>query len=477
LPAPAGLRLPNSAAQEVELPDEATIDEIEHAAETALSNGMCVLRAGFYREILRHGPWAMRAIKLEDGVIGLRWQRHRRIHSDFDVPTLFADATANFDAARQIVDRYQAPLGYEEEDEDGSIAYDYDYPPDPIMPVGQVNATTPHATYRQVLFSGAAAKFRDDSTGANNVAKVRRYIEARSTGHRRVLVICQQDLECQLKALGLPPNVKTAHFNNIRGRDEWNDVDLLIVIGRTQPRSEAMERQAEALFRAPVKTLGPDNYDRIWEPLTGTSKLVKVDRHPDPQAEVVRWSVCEAELIQAIGRVRAVNRTAESPVQIDIINEVPLPDIGIDEMLDWDEAQPDPRAVIAGRYGLLLAADNTKGTAPLMAALLPDLYKSANAAKQAGVYSRAETPNKYYLLGVSAREYTLPTDAPQIAVKAPGCHYAVLAHALRQPRRRPLKKGEKPPPGADINNDGVAVYGSVYALKGTPRRLRPGQKV
>jgi hypothetical protein len=404
----------------VELPDEAGVEEIKHAAETASWNGRCLLHANFLKEILNDGLWGVRAIRLEDGVIGLQWRRQRRIHDDFDIPTLFADATAQSEATRQIVDRYQAPLGYVGEpfvDEDGSIAYDYDYPPDPIMPISRISAATPHATYRQVLFSGAATKFIGDGTGANNVARMRRYIEGRSVAFAKVLVICQLGLEDRLKDLGLPPNVDTAHFNNIRGRDDWTDIDLLIVIGRTQPRSEAMERQAEALFRASVKTLGPDNYDRIWEPLTGTGTLVSVERHPDPQAEVMRWLACEAELIQAIGRVRAVNRTAKNPVQIDIINLVPLPEIEIDEVVEWEDAQPDPRAVIAGRYGLLLPADNHKGTAPLIAALLPDLYQTASAAKQAGVYSRAETPNRYYLLGVSAREYTLPTDATQIAVK------------------------------------------------------------
>jgi hypothetical protein len=473
------IRYALSGMAKIRLPDEATIDEIEHAAETAALNSRCTLSASFYREISNNGPYGMRAVKLEDGVIGIRWQRQRRIHNDFDVPALFADATAQSDATRFIIDQYQAPLGYRAEpyvDEDGSIAYAYDYPMEPIFNrMTTVNAATPHATYRQVLFSGAAAKFMADSTGANNTAKVRRYIEARSVGFARVLMICQLGLEDKLRELGLPPNVETAHFNNIRGRDEWNDVDLLIVIGRTQPPPEAMERQGEALFQAPVKTLGPEYYDGVWVPLTGAGRTVRADRHPDPQAEIMRWGACEAELIQAIGRVRAVNRTAKNPVQIDIINQVPLPDIEITEVLEWDEAQPDPRAVIAGRYGLLLSADNTKGAAPLIAALLPDLFDTANAAKQAGVYSRAETPNRYYLLGVSAREYTLPQNTPLVAVKPPGCRYAVLAHVLRPPSRRPLEDGEQPPPDADINDEGVATYGLAYVLKDIPRRLRSRQ--
>ncbi len=256
------------------------------------------------------------------------------------MPALFVDATADFDAARHIVDRYQAPHGYRGEpyiDEDGSIAIAYDYPTERIFScITNVKAVTPQATCRQVLFSGAAAKFKDDSTGANNTAKVRLYIEARSVGFGKVLVICRLGLEDKLHELVVPPNVEIAHFDYIRGRDEWNVVDLLIVIGRIQPPPEAMELQVGALFCAPVKTLGPEYYDGIWVPLAGTQRMVRAERHPDPQAEMMRWLTCEAELIQAVGRVRAVNRTAESPVQIDIVNQVPLPDIGVDEMVECE---------------------------------------------------------------------------------------------------------------------------------------------
>ena len=354
---------------------------------------------------------------------------------DFEVPTLFSDATAQWDATRQIIDCDQPPIGYEGEhwiDEDGSIAVDYDYPQRPIIgPVVVAKAATPHVSYRQVLFSGAASKFQDEKTGANNVARVRRYIEARSVGFERILVICQLFLESKLLELGIPPNVETAHFNQIRGRDEWKDSDLLIVIGRTQPPPNAMELNAEVLFHAQCKSLGPEYYyDRVWVPLTATDVEVEAERHPDPLVEMMRWRVCEAELIQAIGRGRGVNRTEADPLQVDLINTVPLPDIMIDEVVTWDDAQPDPGVVIAGRYGLFLAEQGSKGTADVVAALLPDLFGTANAARQARMYSRAETPNKEYLLGVSAREYISGPAGDPVTLLATACRYAVRFEEL-----------------------------------------------
>lgn len=472
------VRLTLRKIQKVEISSSASGREFKEAVVTAQANSRLIEIASFYRQILERGPWGMRPYCVGKKTTGLRWVRQRKIHSDFDVPTLFTDATLNEEAIEHIIDVERPPADVDDAwiDEDGSIVPAMDQRQPVIMgPVTKITAATPNVAFRQVLFSGAAGLFKGEDTGARNVGRVRRYIEGRSVKFRSVLVICQLELERKLRDLGLPPNVETAHLNAIRGQDKWKDVDLLIVIGRTQPSPGAMELQAEALFRTPIKSLGPDYYDSAWIPLTSTGIDVPAERHPDPLAEIMRWQVCEAEIIQAIGRVRAVNRTAENPVQIDIINKVPLPDIQIDEVLDWEDAQPYPGAVIAGRQGLLLAEGNSKGTANVVAALLPDLFGTVNAAKQAEVYTRAETPNKNYYIGVSARVYTFgpKTDtAMPIAIKAPGCAFAVLANALRPPTRRPLEKDENPPNGADVNEDGVLAYGPVYVLKKLPRRLK-----
>ena len=463
--------------RKVVLTETPSKQDLEEAFATAQANNRLVEQARFYRALADDGPWGMRCYDVQGLGKMLRWVRQRKIHSDFDVPTLFADATFNEDIIEQIIDVERPPADVEEAwvDEDGSIVPAMDQRQPVILgPKVSANAKTPHATFRQVLFSGAAGLFKGD-TGANNVGRIRRYIEGRSAGFTQVLVICQKDLEERLCELGLPPNVDTAHLNAIRGQNKWKDVDLLIVIGRTQPSPSAVELQAEALFRTPVKSLGPDYYDSTWMPLTGTETTVPTERHPDPNVEVVRWHACEAELIQAIGRVRAVNRTTENPVQIDIINKVPLPDIVIDEVIEWDDAHPDPGEIIAGRYGLLLAQEGSKGTANVLAALLPNLFSTPNAAKKVKVYSRCQTPNSISLLGDPHREYTSRPEtisAPLIALKAPGCRYAVLARALRPPLRRALEKGEKPPKEADCNDEGVLSYGPVYVFRSIPRRLK-----
>ena len=84
--------------------------------------------------------------------------------------------------------------------------------------------------------------------------------------------------------------------------------------------------------------------------------------------------ICEGELIQAIGRGRGVNRTAETPLDIDLLTDVVLP-LTVHEVLPWSAIKPSRRDLMA-LEGVVLenAAD--------MAACFPALWPSAEAARQ-----------------------------------------------------------------------------------------------
>ena len=137
----------------------------------------------------------------------------------------------------------------------------------------------------------------------------------------RVLVVCQQGLEAELKAGALPESVTVRHFNDITGENAYSDVALVIVIGRTEPSPPTVERQTRALFGADVAEIdaGADGAVRYWRGdggirmRDGTGRRVKGNGHPDARVEAVRWAICESELIQAIGRGRGVNRGGRQP--------------------------------------------------------------------------------------------------------------------------------------------------------------------
>ena len=46
---------------------------------------------------------------------------------------------------------------------------------------------------------------------------------------------------------------------------------------------------------------------------------------PIPSPKPSAGAICEGELIQAIGRGRGVNRTAETPLEIDLLTDAVLP--------------------------------------------------------------------------------------------------------------------------------------------------------
>jgi putative DNA primase/helicase len=98
------------------------------------------------------------------------------------------------------------------------------------------------------------------------------------------------------------------------------------------------------------------------------------EQHPDATAEAGRWAICEGELVQAIGRGRGVNRSVETPLEIDLLTDVVLP-IEVHEVLTWDQVRPTDHDIMASS-GVVLenAAD--------MAKAFPDLWPTRDAAKK-----------------------------------------------------------------------------------------------
>lgn len=312
-----------------------------------------------------------------------RWRE--KINSDWNVPTLIMDATAQWKLVKAFWPR--------------------------VDRIGTFDAAMPFVTVRQVRWSAAKSKLIGNTrTQRNNRKRIHRYIEARSAEFGSVLVICQLGLETELRALGLPNNVETAHFNGMRGLDKYKDVECLIMIGRPQAPPDQAEMQAEVLFdRVPDR--GPDwngsYYLRrevgICQRGHNGGPSLEMEYHPDPEAEVVRWSICEAELIQAIGRGRGVNRNKTNPLQIDIIGTVPLP-IEVDEVLDWDLAQADPFQLMMARGVIPDCATSTRGFWNIVAAILSDLFKDKQAAQDWGRSLTMESANGIYPISESHRE-------------------------------------------------------------------------
>jgi putative DNA primase/helicase len=236
----------------------------------------------------------------------------------------------------------------------------------------------------------------------------------------------------------LPKHIKaieTAHFNALSGMDGWADVRCIVIIGRTQPAPSAIEAMTEVLTGRPPEIIeGHGWYEKSTAALnmhgTGEGPCVfsqkgdggaiigGTDRHPDPIAEALRWSICEAELIQSMGRGRGVNRTAETPLQVDLLTNVPLP-FAIEEAGPFRDFEPSPFDLMAAR-GLVVPDTGAHGVWPMVAAALPDRFPSSDAARKACEACSLGQTRIRYIYGILRVSPYVPG-----RVKLTGARYAV----------------------------------------------------
>src|SRR4051794_15069275 len=294
---------------------------------------------------------------------------HDDIHKSWRVPTMVMDAMMPVAIVRQFFPQLQEPVSA----------------PAP-MPHTFVRQITDRAMSAAMLIPSKKASDKTNAPRRKNIERVHRYIEVRAAEVRpgRVLVVCQDGLECELRAgPPLPNSVEIRHFNDITGENAYSDVALVILIGRTEPSPRTVEQITRALFGCDVVEIEPDEKGEIHHPRVArgirmrdsTGRAVEGNQHPDPRVEAVRWSICEANGVQSIGRGRGVNRTADNPLQIDIVTNVALP-IEVDEVTTWEAIQPSPVEIMRARGVIPFSYAD-------MAALYPDLFSSREGAQKA----------------------------------------------------------------------------------------------
>lgn len=262
-----------------------------------------------------------------------------------------------------------------------------------------IGAPTPHARIRQILDAPTSQKVllprpsaprRDHVRSAQVYRELRTVVRLRAralrdrgrAGGPDLLVISQKRAIERLRQETLPVNVEATHFNALRGLDRWGGVAGMMVIGRTMPAPREAEDLAAALTNRPPSARPEGAPKQWWYDVTtrvirlpdGQGHPVRADLHPDPDCEAIRWAICEGELIQAIGRARAVNRTATDPVEIDILTDVVLPG-EVHTVASWTDVRP-------GRIEAMIAEGVFLENAADMARAFPELWSSAAAARQ-----------------------------------------------------------------------------------------------
>ncbi len=201
----------------------------------------------------------------------------------------------------------------------------------PGLTVTEIEAEAPHQHLR--LVNGAFGKGAlcvepgqaetENRRRANKLRACVEYVrwQARRFPGGRTLVVTY--LACEAVFLGIP-GVSVAHFNAIAGLDVHRDVALLVVLGRPLPPDVDLVHRAAALFGHAVE--GSYHAGSASVALArGGGRLVRTRVHDDPIAELLRAAICDDKVTQAIGRGRGVNRTAATPLEVQVLANVALP--------------------------------------------------------------------------------------------------------------------------------------------------------
>jgi putative DNA primase/helicase len=327
----------------------------------------------------------------KDGaVLCVRINGRREIHQRIaKLPVVVLDATLNVEILKYYFAEIDVAL-------DLKVLAPYERVTQVVgLPVGKSSLSKREPGSRSVAEEKRVANKRE------RLIKVIRKL----TGGRRTLLITNKELEAQFE--GTVPNLETAHFNAIEGIDRWRDVDCLITIGRPLPAPEAIEHMAAALTGKPVslravppKRAGGRPQVMIERQETvrlkdGTEAVLTARVFEQTEAELVRKAVTEAAIVQAVGRARGVNRSADNPVEIWMVLSDAVVPLALDAVVQFGDLEPNKIDLMIER-GLVPAfsADAAK--------LYPGLWPTAQAARKA--YSR----DRFDVAGNRRRSVTNP---------------------------------------------------------------------
>jgi hypothetical protein len=226
---------------------------------------------------------------------------------------------------------------------------------------------------------------------------VARFIE-RVAKEGRTLVVTNKRVRCALtgESLGVRllasaryAGADIAHFGNIRGTNEFEDHDFVIILGREQPTARDAEHRAMAIWydtKEPIRCVPAGQKGQVQYPYRvrhytmrdGSRRQVNVRVHPDRRVQAVVQQIREAEMVQAIDRLRLIHSEREKTVVI--LCNISL-DIPVDELVTWRELAGDGRLSKAletckesGWEALPLAAKE-------LTRLFPELWSTRTAAE------------------------------------------------------------------------------------------------
>jgi hypothetical protein len=211
---------------------------------------------------------------------------------------------------------------------------------------------------------------------------LRKAIADVATRYPAPLIVASKRVKEAMIADGI--TAETAHYKALRGRNDWEDCQTVLIAGPQTPPARAIEAKARAYAgndptAAPFQSIGDDRWHNEARALrmnhNGGPQMIEVDCHPDPWAERVLRQTRDAEIMQAIDRVRLIYGT--DPKTVIIMAAVVL-DITIDEVVTWADLKAGGSRIERARAtGGVISLHKREACT-----LYPEIWKSEGTAQR-----------------------------------------------------------------------------------------------
>ena len=289
--------------------------------------------------------------------------------------------------------------------------------------VAEIDAAAPHMRVVQVLST------KDNYGGWGKTSIIPDRAKAQGEGRRREsrLVNLGDFLTLMQRQLGegsvftykdieerfAKPGIATSHFNAVAGLNSHENATFAAVLGRPSPKPEDAARMVKQLFGRWAEAENMVEVQAALLMADGSARTITTRRFASPDLELIRRSIADDNVVQAVGRVRGVRRTGANPVAVFLFTDVVTP-FPVSALTDWPTLELDRVDQMAARGVILKSpADAAKA--------YPDLFKDARAAYDAlrAGRSNVKTPKKSIFIGeftfdrpfATVRYRPLPTQA------------------------------------------------------------------
>lgn len=190
----------------------------------------------------------------------------------------------------------------------------------------------------------------------------------------------------------LPCCVKQAHYGALRGLNELEAADWVVVVGRNEPPPWGVESIARAWFAGdPDFRVG--TVTREQATLTarnGDTATITRTAFADRRCQEIIESIREQESLQAVDRLRLIHAT--KPKTIYLLSNLSLPGLPPDELAKLDDL------LLPGRIAEVMLRDFAVVGPATLAARHPDLFPTVKTAQHVmdDFAAGLNTPFPYY---------------------------------------------------------------------------------